>query len=213
MKNTKKLFALCYLAAAALWLLYGTFGTGRMLLKQKSGQMQNVLLSADELQMESFIHYSVKEWLVPPDDDPNWYLSTDSDPQLLWEGEAFVENVVLYARHYLPPGSVTLYYRTPGQTDYSEMQKIYASLDGEGVYRFDLDGKEVVGLRIDPDSLGGIPTLFGGVELNAPEPFWKHYLPDGGQVLALLALPALAAALVQLGREALCPEAENQKEE
>lgn len=61
---------------------------------------------------------------------------------------------------------MALYYLKPGQTDYSEAQKVYAKVTAPGVYTFDLDGQWVTGLRIDPDSVGGVPTLFTGIDLN-----------------------------------------------
>ena len=134
------------------------------------------------------------EWDTPPDDDPNWYLSTDNDPHIFYDGGGYLETVRLYAKHRLPPGSVVLYYLKPGQTDYSEAQKVYGYVVEDGVYEFDLGGREVSGLRIDPDSVGGVATLFAGIELN-PAEFWVwRFVPDGGQLLLLLGLPAVAAA-------------------
>ena len=47
---------------------------------------------------------------------------------------------MLDAAHRLPPGGVALYYLKPGQTDYSEAQKVYAKVTAPGVYTFDLGG-------------------------------------------------------------------------
>ena len=104
----------------------------------------------------------------------------------------------LYAGHRLPPGGVALYYLLPGQTDYSETQKVYANVTDTGVYTFDLGGRWVTGLRIDPDSVGGVPTLFTGIELNPATPWYDRFLPSGGQWLVLLFVPALAAAAAAL---------------
>ena len=85
----------------------------------------------------------------------------------------------LYAGHRLPPGGVALYYLLPGQTDYSETQKVYANVTDTGVYTFDLGGRWVTGLRIDPDSVGGVPTLFTGIELNPATPGMTGSCPAG----------------------------------
>ena len=37
----------------------------------------------------------------------------------------------------------------PGQTDYTEAQKVYAKVTAPSVYTFDLGGQWVTGLRID----------------------------------------------------------------
>ena len=118
----------------------------------------------------------------------------------MYDGGGYIETVRLYAEHRLPPGSVALYYLLPGQTDYSETQKVFAHVVQPGVYEFDLGGKTVSGLRIDPDSVGGVATLFTGVELNPPQFWLLRFVPNGGQWLLLLGLPACAAAAWALVR-------------
>ena len=111
-----------------------------MLMHRASGDMPHATQSAEDLTFESFECYLDLEWDTPPDDDPNWYLSTDNDPHIFWQGEAFVVSVRLEVEQLLPPGSVALYYLTPGQTDYRESQKVYAWRDGDNAYVFDLGG-------------------------------------------------------------------------
>ena len=99
---------------------------------------------------------------------------------------------------------MALYYLTPGQTDYRETQKVFARVVEPGVYEFDLGGVTAAGLRIDPDSVGGVATRFTGVELNPPCFWLLRFVPNGGQLLLLLTLPACAAAAWALlrGRQA-----------
>lgn len=194
----RQLLVLAYLFALVLWLAQGFVGSAVMLNYKLRGEMpQQTVLPAD-LTIESFAPYSSNEWWTPPDDDPNWYLSTDNDPHIYWQGQGYMETVKLFAGHRLPPGGVALYYLLPGQTDYTETQKVYATVTGTGEYTFDLGGRWVTGLRIDPDSVGGVPTLFGGIELNPPTPWYDRFLPSGGQWLLLLFVPALAAAAAAL---------------
>ena len=128
-------------------------------------------------------------------DEPGWYLSTDNDPHIIWRGEAWLETVELDAVHYLPSGSVALYYLRPGQTEYSETQKVFARVSGENQYTFDLGGLTVTGLRIDPDSVGGVPTLFTGIDLNPARPWYTRFVPTAGWWLVLAFVPAVAAAM------------------
>ena len=197
--TTKALFGLCYAFAALAWLAYCLLGSAVMLYHKSAGELPTKTLTAGELQFESFVNYNDLEWQTAPDDDPNWYLSTDNDPQILWtSGDApvYIETVRLNAAHRLPAGSVVLYYLRPGQTDYSEAQKIVGAVSGEGQYTFDLGGKMVVGLRIDPDSVGGVPTNFTGITLNPTTLWFMRFVPGGGGWLLLLGLPALAAAVL-----------------
>ena len=116
----------------------------------------------------------------------------------IWRGEAWLETVELDAVHYLPSGSVALYYLRPGQTEYSETQKVFARVSGENQYTFDLGGLTVTGLRIDPDSVGGVPTRLDGVVLNPVQPWYLRFVPNGGQWLLLLFVPAVGAAFACL---------------
>lgn len=196
--SARQLLTVAYALAAILWIV-SVFARSAVMLSHKAdGTMLTTTLTAENLQFESFVNYEDDEWHTAPVDEPGWYLSTDNDPHILWQGEAWVETVRLEAWHYLPPGSVTLYYLEPGQTDYSESRKVFAKVTGEGEYTFDLGGVTVTGLRIDPDSVGGVPTKFTGVELNPASPWYERFLPNGGQWLCLLFLPAVAAALAAL---------------
>ena len=194
----KQLFGLCYAFAAILWLVLCLVNSGVMLYHKSNGSMPARVVPAEELRLESFVNYNDLEWQTAPDDDPAWYLSTDNDPQIYWESEtpAYIERVRLDAVHRLPAGSVALYYKLPGQEDYSEVQKIFGRRTAEGDYLFDLGGKNVTGLRIDPDSVGGVPTKFTGVALNPTELWFMRFVPGGGALILLLLCPALAAALL-----------------
>lgn len=194
----RQLLLLAYLLALVLWLVQGLVGSAIMLNYKLKGEMPRQTVAPADLVTESFAPYSSNQWWTPPDDDPDWYLSTDSDPHIYWQGQGYIETVRLYAGHRLPPGGVALYYLLPGQTDYSETQKVYANVTDTGVYTFDLGGRWVTGLRIDPDSVGGVRTLFTGIELNPATPWYDRFLPSGGQWLVLLFVPALAAAAAAL---------------
>lgn len=197
-KNSRRLMGVCYALAAAAWLALAVFGMVRAVWARSRGDYPRMVLTAQELVLNSFVNYADLEWDTPPYEDPDLYLSTDSDPQLIWQGGGYVESVVLYADHYTPPGAVALYYLLPGQTDFSERQKVYGAVTGSGEYTFTLDGKTVAGLRIDPDSRGGIATRFTGVQLNPAHSLLWYLIPRGGQWLLLLSLPALAAAVIKL---------------
>ena len=190
----QQLLILAYAAAVIVWLVYVLVGSAVMLNHKADGTMVTRTLTADDLEFESFVNYDDDEWHTAPVDEPGWYLSTDNDPHIIWRGEAWLETVELDAVHYLPPGSVALYYLRPGQTEYSETQKVFARVSGENQYTFDLGGLTVTGLRIDPDSVGGVPTRLDGVVLNPVQPWYLRFVPNGGQWLLLLFAPAVGAA-------------------
>ena len=169
-----------------------------MLNYKLQGKMPQTHVDPADLVTESFAPYSSNEWWTPPDDDPAWYLSTDSDPHIYWQGQGYIETIALHAGHHFPPGGVALYYLRPGQTDYTEAQKVYATVTAPGVYTFDLGGRYVTGLRIDPDEVGGVPTLFTGIDLNPAQPWYARFAPTAGWWLVLAFAPCIAAAFISI---------------
>ena len=201
MPGPGRLLGACYLLAAVLWLFGGLVGSAVLVYRKAEGSMPMTTLTAADLRFEGFVSYRELPWQTAPDNDPDWYLSTDNDSKIFWDGSGrpvYLEAVRLHAVHRLPAGSVVLYYLLPGQTDYSEAQKIYAAVTGEGEYTFRLGGRMISALRIDPDSTGGVPTNFTGVQLNPTAPWFMRFWPTGGWWPVLLGGPALAAALLSV---------------
>ena len=111
----RQLLLLAYLLTIVLWLVRGLVGSAVMINYKLKGEMPQQTVAPAELVTESFAPYSSNQWWTPPDDDPNWYLSTDSDPHIYWQGQGYLETVRLYAEHQLPPGGVALYYLLPAR--------------------------------------------------------------------------------------------------
>ena len=189
--NLKKLVAACYLAALLLWLAQGVGVLVQTAWYAHEGIAGERVLSMDDLEM-----ISIKRYENAQDPDGAWYVSTDSDPQFFWEGNAWVRQVVLDVEHLRPGNGVELYYRLPGQALYSARQTVYAERDAQGRFVFDLGGRLVSGLRIDPDSIGGIPARFNALVIDPPQGWYTAFVPDAGQWLLLLFLPLLLSALV-----------------
>lgn len=182
--TTKRWLAFFYAAALVLWLAAAALGA------VQAGQPASI-------DPAGFTQVGAVE-TEPAADAPAGsvtFTSTDADPQLYWEGTARVDTVQVQMTQDRPSGGVTLYYRTEGQTDYSEAQKVWADQTAPGVWQFDLGGVEVTGLRLDPDSEGGVTSCLSAVTLNPVEPLWRRLIPDAGTLLVLAAAPLLLAAL------------------
>ncbi len=170
-----------------------------MLNHKADGTMVTRTLTADDLEFESFVNYDDDEWHTAPVDEPGWYLSTDNDPHIIWRGEAWLlETVELDAVHYLPPGNAALYYLRPGQTEYSETQKVFARVSGENQYTFGLGGLTVTRLRMSPGQCGrrAYPAGRRGAQPGAA--WYLRFVPNGGQWSLLLFAPAVGAAFACL---------------
>lgn len=193
-RRTIKLLAFCVLAILAVWLGLVLVGAAQTVWYREKGLYETVTLGLEDMTLTAIKPYDKD---TPPEE--TWFVSTDSDPQMLWEGEAYLNRVVLKVEHSRPGNGVELYYRLAGQEDFSQRQIIYARQNSEGWYEFDLRGKLVSGIRIDPDSEGGVLTRFEGVELNALWPWQERMVPTPGQAMVLLCLPVVAAAVIGQG--------------
>lgn len=189
--NLKRLVAGCYLAALFIWLAQGAGVLVQTAWYAHKGMAAEHTLTLNDLDMVSIRPYE-------NEDDPEgvWYVSTDTDPQLYWEQEMWVWEVVLDVQHNRPGCGVELYYKLPGQTDYSPRQTVYAQRDAGGRFVFDLGGKLIGGIRIDPDSVGGVLTRFESLVIDPPQRWYAPFVPDAGQWLLLLFLPLLFSALI-----------------
>ena len=195
-RRTIKRLAALYLAAAMLFLLGCGVGCARGAYYRGRGLAGHRTLTAENVTYQSIRPYDTD---IPAGE--TWFVSTDTDPQLLWEGDAWVERVVLHVQQHKPATGVELYYRAAGQTEFDTRHVVYGVPDGSGGYVFDLRGQHVSGLRIDPDSVGGVLTKFDGVELNAPRPWWKALVPTGAEDVLLALAPLTLAALWAWGEE------------
>ncbi|WP_394964065.1 hypothetical protein [Candidatus Allofournierella excrementigallinarum] len=185
---------IAWAAGLALWLLLGCVSLARAAWYARQGLAATQSLAAADFTPVGIQPYDAGE-------EGDWYISTDGDPQLLWQGEAYLDTVQLFAEHKSPPQAVMLYWKTPGQTDFSPRQSVYGVQTAPGVYSFDVGGVKVSEVRIDPDSQGGVVTRLDGVVFDPGLSPLAAFLPGAGEGMLLLFAPPLAlAALCQLRR-------------
>ena len=195
MKKLRPLL-IAWAAGLALWLLLGCVSLVKTAWYAGQGLAATQSLTAADFTPVGIQPYDAGE-------EGPWYISTDGDPQLLWQGEAYLDTVWLFVEHESPPQAVMLYWKTPGQTDFSPRQSVYGVQTAPGVYSFDLGGVKVSEVRIDPDSQGGVVTRLDGVVFN-PDLFpLAAFLPGAGEGMLLLFVPLLALAVFCQLRRAL----------
>ncbi len=130
-----------------MWLVYVLVGSAVMLNHKADGTMvtrtlRRMTWNLKALSIMMTMNGIPRRWMNPA------FISTDNDPHIIWRGEAWLETVELDAVHYLPPGSVALYYLRPARPNNSETQKVFARVSGENQYTFDLGGLTVTRQRI-----------------------------------------------------------------
>ena len=188
---------LCYGAVMLAWLLVCSGHLALDSWRKANGQMQRQALApSDFSEKTSGIDFS-DDWARD-----RYFTTTDADPQLhlAFNEGANVGRVVFGARAVNKPGGeMALYYNTkPGQ-DFSEARKLPAMQNANGGWVFDLQGRRVYALRLDPDSVGGVYWQVYDMVLNETKPPLAYYTPDALECLVLLFAPALLyAVLAQL---------------
>lgn len=193
MKKLRPLL-LAWAAGLAIWLLLGCASLAKTAWYAREG-----LAATQSLSLEDFTPVGIEPY--DAGEEGPWYISTDGDAQLLWQGDAYLNTVWLFIEHESPPQAVMLYWKTPGQADFSPRQSVYGTLTAPDVYTFDLGGVRVSEVRIDPDSQGGVVTRLDGVVFNPDQWPLAAFVPGrGAALLLLLAPPAALAAACQLRR-------------
>ena len=187
---------IAWAAGLALWLLLGCVSLAKTAWYARQG-----LAATQSLSFEDFTPLGIQPY--DAGEEGPWYISTDGDPQLLWQGEAYLNTVWLFVEHESPPQAVMLYWKTPGQTDFSPRQSVYGVETAPGVYSFGLGGVKVSEVRIDPDSQGGVVTRFDGVVFTPDLSPLEFFLPGAGEAMLLLCAPPLALAVFCQLRRAL----------
>ena len=196
MKRPIRWLAAAYLAVLALWLILSGVSLGKSAWYAHKGMKVQT-----ELAWQDLTGVGVQE--LEGQGEGVWYVSTDTDPQLHWtapnpEG-IYLETVELRVEQLTPGQALVLYWKEPGQADFSAAQMVYAQKVADGVYRFDLGGCVVSEIRLDPDSVGGVTTRFNGVTMNPAEGWYTAFVPTAtGLVLGLLAPPVAVAVLWEL---------------
>lgn len=188
-KTFLRLLAILYAAAA---LLLGGSVVLRSLAARSAAPRE---LSVADAQLSSLL--TDRTWAV-------WQsgslLSSDTDPQLIWQINGPVRAVRVTLRSSLPVRDPEIYYTTAAGQGYSLSRRLVPSQSDpfSGSYTFVLPRTQnVVSLRLDPTSAAGAFLKVEPVELNPS----VSVAPEPAAVLAALFAPFLAALAV---REIVC---------
>jgi hypothetical protein len=85
----------------------------------------------------------------------------------------------------------------PDMEEFDASYRVWAHVEDDGTYTFDIPAGHIYGLRIDPGIYSGIEIDFESIELNAPQSFFSRFTPTRPWLLAFLVVPPLAASAVQ----------------
>lgn len=157
--KVNKGLALCYAAVLALWLAVGVAA----FVYDRAAP--SVSLPMEDAQMSGL-----------QEEGEGWYVSTDGDPQLVYEGlDMPVRRVVLVCEYEDVPGEVDVYYTRGEGQGFSPRKREYGRpLEGGG-YEFTLPPGHVQDLRVDPTSLANNRMRLVSVEVNPRQSFGSYF--------------------------------------
>lgn len=176
----------------ALLAFYGA-GVVVLLCVQLAGLIQNKIayangsLAPQELSIDDFE-------LVDIEIAEDGLLTLSGDPQMyLREEGRLVENVVLEFAYSRPPLMEMAFWAGEGQ-DHTLRQVAYMRDDGMIL----LPAAGAQRLRIDPGTQPGNQIEIQRIAINQPRPLYSFFVPSAGQVLLLVAVPALLYSAVMI---------------
>lgn len=183
--NRHKMITL-YLLALVVWVVYALDCAGWDALGFATGRLHTETLALSDLALQDIVQ----------DEAGNW-VTAGGDPQLQLALDQPVRTVTFATD--APASGFEGYYGKAGQ-DASLRRRVWASETNPGQVTlvFPAGSRSV---RIDPAGSEGVTlgAADASLTVNAPLPLWRYFLPLGEQALALTVLPAVLAALWDLG--------------
>ena len=180
------LVAACYLLALALWALWALGNAGWDAVGFATGRLTTVHVPLSSLQSQD----------IALTDEGLW-VTTGADPQFHLQAGQPVRSVLFETD--APASGFEGYWAAAGQ-DFSLRRRVFAQGVEDGVLLVFPETADTI--RIDPAAGAGVVLAQGedtALTVNAPVAFWRYFVPRAEQALALAALPAAAAVLLDLG--------------
>ena len=183
-----------YLIAFGIWVVLFLVGYAKSVWSGVKGNAGDLVVPLDEIRFVALVEQKPDKTI--PEGD--WLVSSDSDPQICWScGGRYIEQIQMKMQSLWPTGAVVLYYRTVGQPEFSPTQIVYAQQQKDGSYLFDVGGKQLEEIRIDPASQGGV--ILQLEEIRAIPKGIQAIVPSWQQMALLLGLPPVFLAVWQIG--------------
>ncbi len=193
-KRLKQPLVKAYLIAFAVWIVLFLIGYTKSFWNSTKGNSGEMAVPFEEIQFVALVDQKPDK-AIP---EGNWLVSSDSDPQIRWNCNGrYIEQIQMKMKSLWPTGAVVLYYRTVGQEEFFPTQIVYAQQQKDGSYLFDVGGKQLEEIRIDPASQGGV--ILQLEEIRTIPKGIRAIVPSWQQLAMLLGLPPVFLAVWQIG--------------
>lgn len=190
----KKKWLLPVLLYTAVWLM--ALAAALCLMVMDAADRKNGALAEEELTLADFAlfnaHAESDTLLVADTEDPQLHYTVPTGKKL--------HSLTLAVEYDRYPGERCLYYITGPEQAFGQDRRVWPQENADGSVSFILP-RGVTAVRLDPGSTAGLTVTFNAVTANLPQGAGRYFVPSAGTAFALLALPGLAAAVLQWGVE------------
>lgn len=184
LKSKGSVYALCYLIAAAVWLIGCTIcAVQESRLTPWHPEESDFILDGINIKDKEYYDYTDR------------YVSVHGDPWMMYPQPVTVNGVSFRLRAFRATGTPELYYRKPDETRFHRI----APTDydpASGTYFFDTGLLKNVQIRIDPLTTPGCLFDLEDLTFNTTFSLAKCFVPKLHQLVLLALLPALCGAFV-----------------
>ena len=177
-----KTLALSFLTTMVVYTAFSTFEY----LKVKN--FPEITLQTSDFEINSMVEIE------------NGYVSTDSDPQFVLNGEIKCYYLTFKLKSSLCPGRISVFYTTAPGEDYNPKKMVRAvPVDGEeNVYGCKVSDKTIYSLRIDPTVSRGNLMEISDFTLNRNMALGLCLKPEASDWLNIIVISAMLAGVAEI---------------
>ena len=189
LKDDRLLLAACYLGFFLISLLGALYGFAEEQVQRAIGNVVTIEISPSDF-----------DWIDLEQQPDGSYVTLSPDPRmLLRDAPEYIRSVRIEAKFLnMDPGEFCVFYKpSPDMEDYDANYRVWAYLEPDGSYFFELPRGKVYGFRLDPGIYTGIEMEITSITLNPQRSFASWFVPSRVWLLAQLVVPAMIAGALK----------------
>ena len=161
----------------------------------KNGSLENYTLASTDFQWEGI---RVKNGQV---------ITTDNDPQMLFEKAQKFTSLTFYMESSIYPGETVVYYTEPGDAGFSVQKRLWiVPTDQLGWYTVETSMKNVTALRVDPTMYAGNVLTFGDFIFNREKTLGDYFAVSYSDVFNLIIYTGIISSVLKFLQEIIRKE-------
>ena len=161
----------------------------------KNGSLENYTLASTDFQWEGI---RVKNGQV---------ITTDNDPQMLFEKAQKFTSLTFYMESSIYPGEMVVYYTEPGDAGFSVQKRLWiVPTDQLGWYTVETSMKNVTALRVDPTMYAGNVLTFGDFIFNREKTLGDYFAVSYSDVFNLIIYTGIISSVLKFLQEIIRKE-------